>query len=73
MEGKPSSEDDDESSSDDDREWIKEVREERKKLNTEKRLAESRIRIEPKFYEIKSGEELKLSDMNSDRKNKQSK
>jgi len=74
-EGKASS--DDESSSDDDKEWVKEVRNERYKIRNEARQRQmeedSQASIQPKFYEIKPGEEFKMSDMQSDRKRKTSK
>lgn len=73
VEGKGSSEDD-ESSSDDDREWVKEVREERRKINNERRhrqMAEdATAALQPDFYEIKGGEDFKVSDLNSTEKRK---
>ncbi|ODN02846.1 Nucleolar protein 10 [Orchesella cincta] len=76
VEGKGSSDEDDESSSDDDREWVKEVREERRKIQNEKwnrqRGDDAAATLQPKFYEIKGGEDFKVSDLNSSEKRKSS-
>ena|ERR1700761_5367427 len=72
QEGKGSSDedDDDESSSDDNEDFVRQIREQRRKVKDAQREADSRVRIEPKFYEIKSGEELKLADLNSGKRMK---
>lgn len=77
IEGKGSSdEDDDSSSSDDDKEWVKELREEKRKMRNEQRVRQSEedanAVLQPKFYELK-GDGFKVSDLNSTEKRKSSK
>ncbi|XP_066554505.1 nucleolar protein 10 [Amia ocellicauda] len=64
-EGKPSDEESSESS-DDDKSWVEEVREQRKQLyleekarRRERRLQDRHTELEPRFFEIKAGEEFR--------------
>ncbi|XP_067679479.1 nucleolar protein 10-like [Haliotis asinina] len=61
MEGRGS--DEDSSSSDDERTWTREIKEQHRKLQREKRLQERQemqeAHIKPKFYEMKEAEEVK--------------
>ncbi|XP_071837260.1 nucleolar protein 10-like isoform X2 [Apostichopus japonicus] len=59
MEGRASSDED--SSSDDDKEWLEEMREQRKKIKQERRVKELRRQMDEmtKMYEVDQGEEKK--------------
>ena len=69
LEGKGSSSEE-ESSSDEDRQFAKE---EKKELGRKKREGESNLQIQPKFYEIKPGEDFKASDLAGSGRSKMSK
>lgn len=59
IEGRASSDED--SSSDDDKEWLEEMREQRKKIKQERRVKELRRQMDEmtKMYEVDQGEEKK--------------
>ena len=75
MEGRDSSESGDDSSDDDDRQWVEEVRKERMKIRREKAMRDNEgdLSVQPKFYEIKPGEEFKMADIGSRQSKEKSK
>ncbi|XP_071965138.1 nucleolar protein 10-like [Antedon mediterranea] len=70
QEGRPSDEEDDyedSSSDDDDRSWQQEVRKQHKLIQMERKMA-AKDKSEPKFYEIKQGEEFQAKGVDRQRK-----
>ncbi|XP_033117481.1 nucleolar protein 10-like [Anneissia japonica] len=71
-EGRPSDEEDDyadSSSDDDDRTWQEEVRQQHKAIQMERKMA-AKSTPQPKFYELKPGEEFRVKGVDKERRKK---